>query len=166
MVTPVESNSKPKVLPVEKPVNKEKKPELSKIEQKELIIDGAETTLGRLASYAAKQALFGKKVIILNCNKIIVTGKPASVKKHYAERKKRGGANFKGPYFPQQPFRIVKRTIRGMLPYRRGRGQDAVKNILCYDNVPEKYQESKKEKVLQRPLRTTTISLEKIKEAI
>ena len=136
------------------------------MEQKEIVIDATETILGRLASYAAKQALLGKKVTILNCARVIVTGNPKSIQNHYYERRNRGGANFKGPYFPQQPFRIVKRTIRGMLPYRRGRGQDAVKNIICYDNVPEKFQEAKMEKVVQKPLKTRTITLEKLKEFI
>ena len=135
-------------------------------EQKEIVIDATETILGRLASYVAKQALLGKKVTILNCANVIVTGNPKSIQKHYYERRNRGGANFKGPYFPQQAFRIVKRTIRGMLPYRRGRGQDAVKNIICYDNVPEKFQEAKMEKVVQKPLKTRTITLGKLKEFI
>ena len=41
----------------------------------EIIIDATNATLGRMASYVAKQALLGKKVIILNSERAIVTGR-------------------------------------------------------------------------------------------
>jgi len=32
---------------------------------------------------------------------------------------------------------FVKRTIRGMLPFKRARGREAFKNIKCHIGVPE-----------------------------
>ena len=39
-----------------------------------LYIDASDTILGRLASYVAKRALEGEEVIIVNCEKCIVSG--------------------------------------------------------------------------------------------
>ena len=38
------------------------------------IIDGKNAVLGRLASFAAKEALRGEEIVILNCEQIIITG--------------------------------------------------------------------------------------------
>jgi len=112
--------------------------------EKEIIIDATNATLGRLASYVAKQSIQGSKVIVLNCEKAIVTGRKKATIKRYDEKKRRGGSSQKGPFFPKAPERVVKRTIRGMLPdYRRGKGREAFKRILCYKGIPKKYKEAK-----------------------
>jgi large subunit ribosomal protein L13 len=128
------------------------------------VIDGTDAILGRLASYVAKQLLLGKKIAIVNCNNVIITGKPKSIQAAYLQKVKRGGSNFKGPYFPRQAFRIVKRTIRGMLPYRKERGQTAMDNIRCYDNAPAQFKNPTtiKTKIPQ----TTFITLEKLRELV
>lgn len=111
---------------------------------KEIIIDATNATLGRLASYAAKQALQGNKVIILNSEKAIITGRKKATLEKYHERRDRGGNILRGPFFPKQPERILKRAIRGMLPdYRAGRGKEAFKRILCYKGIPENYKDAK-----------------------
>ena len=110
----------------------------------EIVIDAKNAVLGRLASFAAKQALMRKKVIILNCAEAIVTGRRGSVIKEYRDIRKKGGSSLMGPFFPKNPERIVKRTIRGMLSYKQGRGEAALERIICYNHVPEKYQNAKK----------------------
>ncbi len=111
--------------------------------EKEVIIDASNTALGRLASYVAKQALLGKKIIVLNSEKAIITGRKKFTIENYQKKRKRGSSE-KGPYYPKQPERIVKRAIRGMLPdFRRGRGREAFKRILCYKGVPEEYKDKK-----------------------
>ena len=47
------------------------------------------------------------------------------------------GIPLKGPYFPRMPDRLVRRTIRGMLPYKKDKGRNAFKRIMCYIGVPE-----------------------------
>ena len=32
---------------------------------------------------------------------------------------------------------LIRRTIRGMLPFKRARGRSAFKNVQCYIGVPE-----------------------------
>jgi len=109
-----------------------------------IIIDGKNAILGRLASYVAKQAMYGKEIIVVNCDETVVSGKPKSIVLEYSEMRQKGGASLQGPYFPKSPERIVKRTIRGMLSYRKERGGEAFKRIKCYNGVPEEYESSKK----------------------
>lgn len=108
----------------------------------EIVIDGTNSVLGRLASFAAKQALLGNKVIIVNCKKAIILGNKKDILKDYVAKRQRGGV--KGPFFPSKSAAIVKRAIRGMLSYKKGRGADALKNIKCYESLPAKYTEANK----------------------
>jgi len=110
----------------------------------EIVIDATNAVLGRLASFAAKQALLHKKVIIVNCAAAIVTGNRKNVIEEYKEIRATGGSSLAGPFFPKNPERIMKRTIRGMVSYKQGRGLDALKRVICYNNVPEQYQNAKK----------------------
>jgi len=110
---------------------------------KKIIIDGKNAILGRLASYVAKQSLMGKEIIIVNCNDAVVSGNSKMVIREYREVRQRGGSSLKGPFFPRIPERIVKRTIRGMLSHRQGRGRDALKRIMCYNETPEEFKKSK-----------------------
>ena len=105
----------------------------------ELVVDATNALLGRLASYVAKQALLGREVIVVNCNRAILSGNESFIGAQYRARRARGGSALKGPNFPRSPERIVKRTIRGMLPYRQMRGTQAFKRIRCYNEVPEQY---------------------------
>ena len=110
----------------------------------EIIIDATNATLGRLCSYVAKQALQGKKIIVLNSERAIVTGRKEATVKEYLEKKQRGGTSQRGPFYSKQPVKILKRTIRGMLPdFRIGRGKEAFKRVLCYKGVPDEYKEAK-----------------------
>ncbi len=121
-----------------------------------IIIDATNATLGRLASYAAKQSLLGKEVIIINCEEVVVTGSRKNIINHYLEYRTRGGTSLKGPFFPKSPERIVKRTIRGMLSYKQGRGRAALKRILCYNDAPKEYAEAKKIKAGKEKNTSTT----------
>jgi large subunit ribosomal protein L13 len=101
-----------------------------------MIIDATNLILGRLASFAAKKALLGEDIKIVNCEKAIISGN----KKYLLEKYKLKfdkGVPLKGPYFPRMPDRIVRRTVRGMLPYKKQRGRDAYKKIMCYMGIPE-----------------------------
>src|SRR5665647_3512969 len=82
------------------------------------VIDANGLILGRLASTVAKQLLSGDdKIYIVNAEKAIISGSKAATLREYRETRERGATEF-GPYFPKRPDRILKRTIRGMLPYK------------------------------------------------
>ena len=107
-----------------------------------MIIDAKDMVLGRLGSYAAKQHLLGNKVDIINCEESIVSGKRHATLYEYIRRPHRK-APTKAPYFYRRPDMFVKRTIRGMLPFKRARGRDVYKNIKCYIGVPEELKNQK-----------------------
>lgn len=104
-----------------------------------IFIDAENATLGRLASYAAKQALNGKEVIIVNSEKAIITGTKDSILNKYLWRKQLGGSGLKGPFISVSPEKLLKRTSRDMLPYKKERGRSAYKRIKCFigDSFPE-----------------------------
>lgn len=114
------------------------------IKEKEMLIDGSCGVLGRIATFSAKQALRGNKVIILNCDKIIISGRKKDILERYKQKRERGGDAMKGPFFPRLPHDIMRRTIRGMLQYKKVQGSKAFKRITCYPDVPEKYANQKK----------------------
>ena len=107
-----------------------------------MIIDGKDAILGRLGTYVAKQVLLGNKVDVINCEECVVSGKKHTTLGKYMKRLKRR-APTKGPYFYRRPDMFVKRTIRGMLPFKRTRGRDAFKNIKCHTGIPENLRNEK-----------------------
>lgn len=107
------------------------------------IIDGTGAVMGRLASFAAKQALLGEEIVILNCEKVIITGNRADIREKFEQKRKKIGSGQKGPKHARLSYLIVKRAIRGMLSHRQGRGKDALGRIMCYEGMPEKYKNEK-----------------------
>lgn len=111
-----------------------------------MIIDGSNLILGRLATFVAKKALEGEPITILNCEKIIITGNKKLLIQRYKERVDRGHP-YHGPFFPKMSDRIVRRTIRGMLPYKQERGERAFKKVKCFIGVPENFKTQKLETI-------------------
>ena len=111
-----------------------------------MIINAENLILGRLATVVAKEALQGKKVDIINVEKAVVTGKPKDILAKYNKKFKRGHA-LDGPFFPRHPEKLVRRTIRGMLPYKQEKGKKAFKNIRCYIGVPKEFEGKKAETI-------------------
>ncbi|MEK6854699.1 MAG: 50S ribosomal protein L13 [Nanoarchaeota archaeon] len=126
--------------------------------REKIIIDAGESPLGRVASYAAKQSLLGKEIIIINCNNSVVSGRKKMVFGEYLIARVRGGSSLKGPHFPKSPERIMKRTVRGMLSYKQGRGREALKRVMCYNDVPSEFEKSNKIS-LKKELKTSYLSL-------
>jgi len=109
-----------------------------------LVIDGTGIILGRLASYAAKQALLGKVIAIVNCNDIAVSGNKDNIIFEYQRLRKLDKSNQKGPIFPKVAEKITKRTIRGMLSYKQQRGEKALDRVRCYNSIPAELVSAKK----------------------
>jgi large subunit ribosomal protein L13 len=99
------------------------------------VIDADGLLLGRMASLVAKRALAGEEIAIVNAEKTVISGSRARVLAHYGQKRSRGSREG-GPFFPRRPDHIVKRTIRGMLPYKRASGSDALKRVKVYVGVP------------------------------
>ncbi|MBN2110444.1 MAG: 50S ribosomal protein L13 [Methanosarcinaceae archaeon] len=104
------------------------------------IIDADGLIMGRLASAVAKRLLAGEQIDIVNAEKAVISGSRVSTIKEYDEMLKIGNREF-GPYFPKRPERILKRTVRGMLPYKRARGKDAMGRLMVYVGVPAEFRD-------------------------
>ncbi len=109
-----------------------------------MIIDARDTVLGRIASTVAKELMKGGKVFVVNAEECAITGSKTSTLKKYKERVDRKSiinpARY-GPFFPKRPDGILKRTVRGMLPYKTPRGKNAFKNLKVYVGVPEEFKD-------------------------
>jgi len=104
------------------------------------VINGDGMLLGRLASIVAQRGLAGEEIAIVNVEKVIISGSRARVLANYRHKRERGASgNRWGPFVPRRPDHLMKRTIRGMLPYKRPRGVEAMKAIKCYVGVPVEF---------------------------
>ncbi|MEM4188407.1 MAG: 50S ribosomal protein L13 [Candidatus Hadarchaeum sp.] len=106
-----------------------------------IIIDGKDLVLGRLASFSAKRLLEGEKVVVLNAEQVIISGsKDATLESYQAWLETRNVANpRKGPQHPKRPEDIVRRAVRGMLPYDKPKGREAFRRLRVYVGVPEEF---------------------------
>jgi large subunit ribosomal protein L13 len=111
-----------------------------------MIIDATDLIVGRLASSVAKRALLGEKIDIVNCEKAVITGNRAYVLSEY-KRRRDMGTWAKGPFFRRSADRLLRRTIRGMLPYKQEKGKTAFKRIMCWKGVPDPFANQKIESI-------------------
>lgn len=112
------------------------------MESKQIIVDGSGLILGRLASIVAKKLLEGYKVIVVNVDKVVVSGKPSEVVKAYKQTvlSVRSHHSHKWrPKRPRSPIRLFKDTVWGMLPKHNRRGRDAFKRLRAYVGVPDEF---------------------------
>ncbi|MGA7076343.1 MAG: 50S ribosomal protein L13 [Halobacteriota archaeon] len=99
------------------------------------VIDANGLILGRLASIVAHRLLSGEEIDIINAERTVVSGSPdTTVSKYQTMRKK--GSKEKGPYFPKRSDMILRRTIRGMLPYKKAFGKAAFGRLRVYMGTP------------------------------
>jgi large subunit ribosomal protein L13 len=100
------------------------------------IIDAEGLILGRLASHVAKRLLDGEEVVVVNAEKAIITGGKDDVIAHFRHRRDVGSGR-KGPKYPRTPHMMLKRAVRGMLPYYKPRGRTAYKRLKVHISVPK-----------------------------
>ena len=102
------------------------------------VIDGENLLLGRLSSIVATRILAGEEIAIINAEKVIVSGARAMVLNEYQVTRVRGSVEG-GPFFPRRPDHLVKRTIRGMIPYKTRPGAAAFRRVKAYVGVPYEF---------------------------
>jgi large subunit ribosomal protein L13 len=109
------------------------------------VFDAKGKIVGRLASTVAKRVLQGKKVAIINSESAIISGDRKSIIKSYKTK-----VNLMNkvnpdhsPYWPRRPDMLMKRIIRGMLPYRKPRGKTAYRNLRVFIGEPEVFKNAK-----------------------
>ncbi len=112
-----------------------------------MIIDAKDLILGRLASTVAKHAMEGEEVSIINCEKIVITGKKAVTTAKAKMRRVDIGHHIKGPFYSREPESFVKKSIQGMIPHKSARGSVALKRIRCYIGVPAQFKDQLAESI-------------------
>ncbi len=103
------------------------------------IVDANNMIVGRLASIIAKELLNGEEIVVVNAEKAVITGNKDYIIEKYLQRRHIGSVR-KGPYYPRMPDRILKRTVRGMLPMKKSRGKEAYKKLKVYMGIPSEFQ--------------------------
>ena len=131
-----------------------------KIERKWYVVDAADCTLGRLASEVAK-VLRGKNkpeftphvdtgdyVIVVNAEKVKVTGKKMSQKVYYNHSDYVGGMKETtlAELLAKKPEKVIELAIKGMLP-KGPMGRDMIKKLHVYAG-PEHANQAQKPEVL------------------
>jgi large subunit ribosomal protein L13 len=107
-----------------------------------IVYDAKDKILGRLASQVAKEMISARKsgrqqrVIIINAEDAIVSGPRSKVLSDYRAKYKLNHPR-KGPFFPRMPDKIIKRTVRGMLPYQKNSsGRQSLRDLRVRIGTP------------------------------
>jgi large subunit ribosomal protein L13 len=113
------------------------------------VINADGMILGRLASKVAKRLLCGEKIAIVNSEMTIVSGKRSSIIEGYKEKLRiRTLVNpAKGPFHARRPDKILRRAIRGMLPWDTTRGKEALSRLTTFLGVPQELKDKKLEPI-------------------
>ncbi len=101
-------------------------------------VDATEQIAGRLSSKVAKLILSGKKVVVVNAEKALISGSRTSVVNQWKERLELSSRvnPIYGPIHPRRPDNILRRMVRGMVPRKKPKGATAMKRLRVYIGVP------------------------------
>jgi len=102
------------------------------------LVNAEDQIVGRMCSKVAKLLLNGEEVIILNAEKAVFSGKK---KNKIAEAKEflDVGAPERGPFHYRRPDRYLRKTVRGMVPFKQPKGKNAYKRLKVFMGVPSEY---------------------------
>ncbi len=111
-----------------------------------VVIDADGLVLGRLSTHVAKRLMSGEEIHVVNAEKAIISGNMVQLLAHYKNRRERGTRNH-GPFYPRSSDMILKRTVRGMLEYKKPSGRAAYRRLKVYVGVPRELRAEKAESV-------------------
>ncbi|MFA4983415.1 MAG: uL13 family ribosomal protein [Candidatus Micrarchaeia archaeon] len=105
-----------------------------------VVIDAQDAVVGRLGARVAKLLMSGQAVEIINPDKALMRGSLSAAKEKYLSRRhqkdKRTPEN--SPHWPRSPHLLLRRMIRGMLPFGSSRrGRDAYHRLKVHAIAPE-----------------------------
>jgi large subunit ribosomal protein L13 len=100
-----------------------------------IFVNAENLVAGRLSSWVAKKILEGQEVIVINSEKAVIVGSRRDIINDYHAKHVRG-EQYRGPFYPRMPHLILKRIVRGMLPYNKAKGRLAFRRIKTYIGVP------------------------------
>lgn len=121
-------------------------------ESNTLYIDASEQIAGRMCSIVARELLSGKRVIVLNAEKALVSGRSSSVFRQWQTRLEiYSHVNpIYGPIHPRRPDNIIRRMVRGMVPKTKSSGKTAMGRLRVYMGVPREIRRREDQQVRPR----------------
>jgi large subunit ribosomal protein L13 len=119
---------------------------MQELKKPSAIVNAEGLILGRMASKIAKRLLNGEEIIIVNAEKVILSGKRKS-KIAEAHVFLEVGAPGRGPFHYRRPDRIVRKTVGGMLPIQQPKGKTALSRLRVYMGIPEELKNEQTETV-------------------
>jgi large subunit ribosomal protein L13 len=107
-------------------------------ESQTVIVNADSQVVGRLSSMVAKMLLDGRKVVIVNAGGAVISGTKTAILREIQEfGNVRSAVNPKNtPRHFSRPDMMMRRIIRGMLPHRKPKGQEALKRLRIYLETP------------------------------
>ena len=113
---------------------------------KPIVVDGTNLIAGRVCSNVAKLLRKGNRVSIVNCEKIMISGKKSSIICEDEDFLKISSIIHPrhGPFHPRRPDTIIKRMIRGMLPKEKPSKKTDLARLRTYIGVPKEVKGFKK----------------------
>jgi large subunit ribosomal protein L13 len=107
-----------------------------------IVVNAANQVVGRMASRVAKLLLEGRRVVVVNAEKTLISGSRTSIVQKQLIRLERGSIvnPENNPHRFKEPHRMLQRIVRGMLPRKKPRGQAALKRLRVYIGTPLQYQ--------------------------
>ncbi|MCX8197136.1 MAG: 50S ribosomal protein L13 [Candidatus Micrarchaeota archaeon] len=96
-----------------------------------VVIDAQDAIVGRLGAAVSKMLLAGKEVMIVNPEKALMKGSLINAKQKYLSRRSQKNKRKPehSPVWPRVPHLLLRRIIRGMLPWDSKRGKDAYRRL-------------------------------------
>lgn len=101
-------------------------------------VDATNQIAGRLSSKVAKLLITGKRVVVVNAEKALISGSRNSVIKEWQvklEISSRVNPIY-GPFHPRRPDNILRRMVRGMVPRKKPKGVEAMKRLRVHVGIP------------------------------
>ncbi len=106
------------------------------------VIDGKNLVYGRLASVVAERIMDGEEIIVINSESLIISGERSVTFAKYKHRMDLGDATKrKGPFYPRRADLLFKRSVRGMIPWKKPSGKDAYRRLHVYVGTPKQFSE-------------------------
>ncbi len=133
----------------------------SEIDKQWLVVDATDVVLGRLASVVA-QRLRGKNkrifsehidtgdfVIVINADKVRLTGRKVEQKTYFRHSGYPGGARLTdlSKMIKDKPERVIEHAVRGMLPHNR-LGRSQLRKLKVYRGEKHPHQAQKPEQMV------------------
>ena len=132
----------------------------------QIVIDGTDLIAGRVCSNVAKLLRKGNRVSIINCDKIMISGRKANILDEYKQFLKIASILHPkhGPFHPRRPDTIMKRMVRGMLPKEKPSKKTDLERLRTYVGIPSQLKTLERTKIENARITKSTSNYTRMSE--